>query len=58
MLMIKINEFNYDLERMKKAVDAKSYKVPDTLKNLDDFDEWLENIKPQDDFEHLEANDN
>ena len=36
--------FNFDLDRMKKAVEAKSHAVPNTLKNLDDFDAWLNQL--------------
>ena len=35
---------NFDLERMTKAVNAKSHAVPNTLKNLDDFDAWLNQL--------------
>jgi hypothetical protein len=35
---------NFDLDRMKKAVEAKSHVVPNTLKNLDDFDAWLNQL--------------
>lgn len=36
--------FNFDLDRMKKAVDAESYAVPNTLNNFDDFDAWLNQL--------------
>ena len=36
--------FNFDLERMTKAVNAESHIVPNTLKNLDDFDAWLNQL--------------
>lgn len=36
--------FNFDLDKMKKAVDAKSYVVPNTLNNFDDFDAWLNQL--------------
>lgn len=36
--------FNFDLERMTKAVNAKSHTVPNTLNNFDDFDVWLNQL--------------
>jgi hypothetical protein len=39
-----IDFINFDLDRMKKAVDAKSYVVPNTLNNFDDFDAWLNQL--------------
>lgn len=36
--------FNFDLERMTKAVNAKSHTVPNTLNNFDDFDAWLNQL--------------
>ena len=56
--MIKINEFNYDLERISDAINGKFYTIPEHMESFEEFCEWLENIKPQDDFEHLEAYDN
>ncbi|MFT4929276.1 MAG: hypothetical protein ACI8WB_005407 [Phenylobacterium sp.] len=34
-------EFNFDLEKIKKAVESEKVKVPPT-KSLKDFDKWLE----------------
>lgn len=36
--------FNFDLDRMKKAVDAKSHVVPNTLNNLDEFETWVNQL--------------
>lgn len=39
-----IDFINFDLERMTKAVDAKSHAVPNTLNNFDEFDAWLNQL--------------
>lgn len=38
------NEFTYDLERMKKAVEGKTYRLPDHIKTADEFREWIHSI--------------
>jgi hypothetical protein len=40
----KMDSFNFDLERMKIAVAAKSYQVPEHISNIEEFDEWLDNV--------------
>ena len=37
--------FNFDLGRMKKAVDAKSYAMPDTISNFDEFTAWINQLQ-------------
>jgi len=32
--------FNFDLDRMKKAVNAKSHTMPDTINGFDEFTAW------------------
>jgi hypothetical protein len=36
-------DFNFDLERMKKAVNAKSYTVPQT-NSFEEFDAWMNQV--------------
>jgi len=33
--------FTFDLERMRKAVDAPSHIIPDTINTFEEFDAWL-----------------
>lgn len=36
-------DFNFDLKRMKKAVNAKSYTVPQT-NSFEEFDAWMNHL--------------
>ena len=40
---------NFDLARMKKAVEAKSHTMPDTIKSFDDFNAWLDTLPKTED---------
>jgi len=35
--------FNFDLERMKKALESPSYSVPENL-SFEEFDQWIHQI--------------
>ena len=35
--------FNYDLERMKEAVESPTIKMPDNIKTAEELNEWLNN---------------
>ena len=34
-------QFNYDLERMKEAVESPTIKMPDNIKTAEELNEWL-----------------
>ena len=34
-------QFNYDLERMKEAVESPTIKMPDNIKSAEELNEWL-----------------
>lgn len=36
--------FNFDLDRMKKAVEAKSHTMPDTINSFDEFTAWMNQL--------------
>jgi hypothetical protein len=36
--------FNFDLDRMTKAINAQSRTVPTTLNNFDEFEAWLNQL--------------
>lgn len=35
------NSFNFDLDRMKKAVESESRRLPDTINDFEQFVEWM-----------------
>ena len=37
-----VDVFNFDLERMQKAISAPTYRMPDNL-SFKEFQEWMEN---------------
>jgi len=37
-----VNLFNFDLERMQKAISAPTYRMPDNL-SFKEFQEWMKN---------------
>ena len=42
----KIAQFNFDLDKMKKAVSAQSHVMPDNLTD-EEYLEWIKNIQTQ-----------
>lgn len=36
--------FNFDLDRMTKAVNAKSHTMPDTINSFDEFTAWMNQL--------------
>lgn len=36
--------FNFDLDKMKKAVEAKSHTMPDSITSFDDFSAWINQL--------------
>ena len=45
------NKFTYDLEQMKRAVEGKTYRLPDHINTADEFRDWIRSI-------NLETDDN
>lgn len=45
---------NFDLQRMRKAVESPSHAMPDAIKTLEEFDDWLNStISPPPTTKHL-----
>ena len=42
--LVMYNEFNFDLDRMKRVVESKSYIVPNTINTIHEFNEWIDNL--------------
>jgi hypothetical protein len=39
-----IDFINFDLDRMKKAVEAESHTMPDTINSFDEFTAWMNQL--------------
>ena len=38
------SNFNFDLDRMKKTVNAKSFKMPESINSFEEFDAWMNQL--------------
>jgi hypothetical protein len=41
--------FNYDLEKIKNAIDGKFHTMPEYIETFEEFLEWLEKLDDSDD---------